>query len=331
MARICTAAGVKWLGVVSLDEALTLRTQGIRCNILVLSFYHPDKIAEAIKKNIRLTVYSARAAKKINTIAARLDRKASVHVKIDTGTTRLGLLPDQVIGEVKQIAALPHIRLEGAFTHYADAENPDQVVTHRQHSIFTEAITALQAHGISIPITHSACSAATLLNPKTHDDMVRVGISLYGLWSVESPRHRRALQKKLPLKPVLSWHTRIIQVKDIPQGAHIGYGQTYRASQPLRIAVLPIGYWDGYDRGLSNIAVVVINGVRCPVRGRICMNLTMVDVTEVPRVRPGDTATVIGYNKKAEVSADEVARWLDTINYEVVTRINPLIPRIVTK
>ncbi len=325
--RIVRAAGVRWLGVVSLDEALALRQARVGGRILVLSFFHPDRLAEAIRQNIRLTVYSAAAAHDIDRVAARLGKKATLHVKIDTGTTRLGIMPHRAVADIKKIAALRHCRLEGIFTHFADAENPNQRMTNKQQNVFESILAMLKDVGIHIPVAHLACSAAAILNPRTHADLARIGISLYGLWSVENGQ---ALRRRLNLKPVLSWHTRIIQVKTVPTGARIGYGQTYRVKQTARIAVLPVGYWDGYDRRLSNKASVIIHGHRCPVRGRICMNLMMVDVSRLPRVRTGDSATLIGYTGRASVTADELADIMGTINYEVVTRINPLLPRIIT-
>lgn len=331
IARLLSQMKVRWMAVVSLEEALELRSQSIHANIIVLSFFHPDKIADAVKKNIRLTVYSYHAAQHISRIASQLRRNVRIHIKIDTGTSRLGFSPDEVFTVVPRIAQLPRIIIEGAFTHFADAESPDQIVTTRQTQIFQTIMQKISEKGITIPIQHAACSSAALLNPATRGSMARIGIALYGLWSVESPSLRRRLKRRIPLKPVLSWHTRIIQIKKLKQGSYIGYGLSYKVRRPSTIAVLPIGYWDGYDRSLSNLASVMINGKRCPVRGRVCMNLTMVDITGAGRIRVGDTATLIGYNAHTSVSADDLARWAGTINYEIVTRINPQIPRIITR
>ncbi|MFA5134647.1 MAG: alanine racemase [Patescibacteria group bacterium] len=330
-ARIIKRAGVNWLATVNLDEALLLRKNGIAGRILVLSYFHPDKLADALKHNITLTVYSLHAAQQLDTIGRRIKKNAIVHFKVDTGTSRLGLRPEQSLKQIQKISTLKNVRLEGVFSHFADAENPTQRVTMRQIKKFSSLLESLSASGIDIPLRHIACSAATILNKASHFDLVRIGISLYGLWSVEKDGLPvQILHKNFSLKPVLSWKTRIIQIKEIERGSAIGYGCTYTAKKKLTIAVLPVGYWEGYDRKLSNTGAVLIRGMRCPIRGRICMNLTMVDVSHLKSVRTGDSATLIGKDGPQTITADELAEKVGTINYEIVTRINPLIPRIIT-
>jgi alanine racemase len=324
VARIAQSAGVKWFGTVNLDEAIELRQAGIKSRILVLSFFNPDKLDVAIKKNITLTIYSLSAANEINRLAKKYHKIVPVHLKIDTGTTRLGLLPANAILAVKAMTKLPNLWLEGIFTHLADAENPNQQSANRQVQVFNQVLDHLSEQGIRIPIRHLACSAATILNKHSHFSLARVGISLYGLWSIENNGTHQA---NLKLKPALSWHTRVLQVKTVPGGTRIGYGSTYRTKRSATIAVLPVGYWDGFDRKLSNNGEVLIRGHRCPIRGRVCMNLTMVDVSKVPAIRPDDKATLIGTDGRQTITADELAKRVGTINYEIVTRINPLIPR----
>lgn len=330
VAKIAVQAGVKWLGTVNLDEALALRRANIRSRILVFSYWHPNKLVEALKRNITLTIYSYSAAKQISLIAKKLHKKVKIHFKVDTGTSRLGARTNDAIELVKKVSALPNIQIEGIFSHLADSENPDQKFTNQQIDSFEKLLTSLEEQGINIPIKHIACSAATLLNKRSHFNLVRIGISLYGLWSVEKDGERvRKLHKQFSLRPALSWHTSIVQVKELPAHTPVGYGCTYTAAKRMKLAIIPVGYWEGFDRRLSNIGEVLIQGKRCLIRGRICMNLTMVDVTHLKNVEAGERVTLIGRDVKEEISADEIARKIGTINYEVVTRINPLIPRII--
>ncbi|MFZ6036070.1 MAG: alanine racemase [Patescibacteria group bacterium] len=329
MAPVLASMGVRWFGVASLEEALALRPLvSHSTRIQVLSYYRDDLLTTAITRQIRLTVYSYDAARRINSIAQRHHTRAYLHLKVDTGTSRLGVLPNEVVAIAQHIRGLSHCVLEGIFSHLADAENPNQRVTQTQLRVFTRVLESLTKNGLTIPIRHIACSAATILNKKSHFDMVRMGISLYGLWSIESSRTH--VHPGITLKPALSWYARIIQIKRLSRGTAIGYGQTYRVRRPMTIAVLPVGYWDGYDRRLSNKGYVLIKGKKCPIRGRICMNLCMVDVSSIPDIRAGDKATLIGYNNNKHISVEILANLMGTINYEVVTRINHSIPRILT-
>ncbi len=331
VARIAQKAGVKWLGTVNLDEALELRQAGIKTRILVFSYFHPDKLVEAVKKNITLTVYNYSAAREISLIAKKLHQTAKVHFKVDTGTSRLGARPEHALDLVKKINSLPNIQIEGIFSHLADSENPNQKFTNQQIDAFKKLITKLEEQGIYILIKHIACSAATLLNKRSYFNLVRIGISLYGLWSVEKDgSHVRKLYKQFSLRPALSWYTTIIQVKELPVGTFIGYGCTYRTLKRTKLAIIPVGYWEGFDRRLSNCGEVLIQGQRCPVRGRICMNLTMVEVTHLKNVKAGELVTLIGQDGQEMISAEDIAEKIDTINYEVIARINPLLPRLFT-
>ncbi len=324
-AKIFKQAGCQWIGTVNLEEALELRKNNITGPILVLSYFHPDKLAEAIKQNISLTVYHLTAVRTISRLAEKLNKTAAIHFKLDTGTSRLGVQADQSLDSIKKIKALPHLNLEGIFSHLADAEKPNQNFTRRQINIFEKIITQCQKEGITFPIKHIACSAAAILNKESYFNLVRIGISSYGLWSVEN---NGTYRPGIKLQPALSWHTRIIQIKTIAKGQTIGYGRTYKVKKEMRIALLPIGYWEGFDRKLSNNGEVIIGGKLCNIRGRICMNLTMVDVSNCKNVKVGDRATLIGTQNNSRITAEDLARRIGTINYEVVTRINPLIPRI---
>jgi len=333
-AKTFERAGADWLGVVNLNEALALKKTGVRKPIMVLSYFDPSlgslgHLTQAIKKGIRLPIYDLKTAKYLSSIALKAHKTAYLHVKIDTGTSRLGVFPSESVGFIKRLLNLPNLQLEGLFSHLADSENPNQTFTNQQINIFEKLIFKLEEQNINIPLKHMACSAATILNKRSWFNLVRIGISLYGLYSIENGLEK--IRRKYPwfsLKPALSWHTKVIQVKDLPAGTNIGYGLTYKAKCQTKIAVLPIGYWEGYDRKLSNQADVLIHGRRVPVRGRVCMNITMVDITDIPNVRVGDRVTLIGRDGKEEITTDKLAKKISTINYEIVTRINPLLKRV---
>ncbi|MBU0613105.1 alanine racemase [Patescibacteria group bacterium] len=329
-ARIFKQAGCHWLGTVNLDEALILRKNGIKGRILVLSFYNPNRLVEAVKQGITLTSYSLKSAQRLSKIGKKLNRIIKIHFKIDTGTSRLGLSPENAIVVLKKISKLDNIIVEGIFTHFADAENPNQSFTNKQIRVFNQLTNNLEKQGINIPIKHLACSASTILNSRSILNLVRIGISAYGLWSVENDSiNYSELRNKFNLKPALSWYTKIIQIKNINRGRSVGYGRSFKAKQNLKIALIPVGYWDGYDRKLSNIGEVLISGKRCRVIGRICMNLCIIDIGRLKNVRTGDKVTLIGTDGKNTITADELADKINTINYEIVTRINPNLPRII--
>jgi len=231
----------------------------------------------------------------------------------------------------KLIKKYPQINIEGIYTHYANIEDTtNHSYARQQLKRFKEAIELLKKNGIKIPLKHTACSAAVILFPETYFDMVRLGISMYGLWpSPETFVSAKEKSRKLNLEPALTWKTKIAQIKQIKAGTPISYGLTERVSQDSKIAVLPIGYWDGYDRKLSGIGNVLIRGRRCKVLGRVCMNMIIVDVSHISDVKLEDEVVLLGKQESEEITADELAQKIGTINYEVVTRINPLIPRIV--
>lgn len=332
IARLAQQQGVRWFGVVNSTEALALRSAGIWSKILVLSYTQRDQLTDLIRKRISLCAYNLESAKVINDVAGSLRLKAFLHAKIDTGTSRLGERWDAAVPFIMSIQHLPHVELEGLFTHYADSENPHQRFTQLQTKRLLDVTEALARKKVRVPYIHASCSASTLLNPRTRFSLSRVGISLYGLSSIQKDHLARTLTENIrSLRPVLSWHTRVLQVKTLRKGESVGYGRTYRTKRAMRTAVLPVGYWEGYDRKLSNCGIVLIRGKRAPVIGRVCMNLTMIDVSFLGDVHAGDRVTLIGRQKKASITADEIARQTETINYEVITRINSSIPRILVK
>ncbi|MFA5358526.1 MAG: alanine racemase [Patescibacteria group bacterium] len=313
---------VDWFCVVNLNEALTLRRIKIKKPILVLSYYF-EKIDLAIKNNISLVVYDISQAKNISAQAKKIKKIAKIHFKVDTGTSRLGIGETEALKLIKQIIKLPNVKIEGIFSHFAASEE-NQKYTDWQLEKFNALIKKLDKEKITIPIKHFACSAAAMVRTDSAFNMIRLGIGLYGLWpSKQAKKITRKIHPRFSLKPVLTWKTKVIAIKSLPGGTCVGYGCTFKSRKKTKIAVLPVGYYEGYDRHLSNKGEVLINGRRCPVRGRICMNLCIIDITNVKNVKVGDEATLIG----DKITADSLAEKIGTINYEVVTRINPLLPR----
>lgn len=319
---------VDWFCVVNLDEALELRKNGIKKPILVLSYYF-DNLELAIKNNISLVVYSLDQAKKISAAAKKIHKTGKIHFKLDTGTSRLGVREGEALKIIKEIKKYRNIKIEGIFSHFAASEE-NQKFTELQLKRFNEFIDSVETRlGASISIKHFACSAAALVRPDSHFNMIRLGISLYGLWP--SAQAKKITLKKYPkfnLRPALTWKTQIIQIKNLPAKTCVGYGCAYKTSRPTKIAVISVGYNEGYDRHLSNKGEVLIGGVKCPIRGRVCMNLTIVDITKAKNVKVGDEVVLIGRQGKQEITAEDLADIIGTINYEVVTRINPLLKRI---
>jgi alanine racemase len=287
------------------------------------------ELGEAVRADLRLTVFNR------ETIAAlaRLEGMpgpAGVHVKVDTGTSRQGVLPRDLEDFLRMVRGTRNVRLEGLSTHYANIEDTlNHEYAEMQLARFNEALAVTERVAGRPPYIHTACTAAALLFSSTHFTMLRTGIGLYGLWpSRETMVSAREKGGPVPdFRPVLSWKTRLVQVKDLPEGAYVGYGCSYRTMRPSILGVLPVGYADGYDRALGNHAHVLVRGRRAPVIGRICMNLCMVDLTDVPGARLEDEVMLMGSSGKERISAETMAEWANTINYEIVTRISPLLPR----
>jgi len=328
IAKICDQhEAVDLICTVSLSEALFLRSIGIQKSLLVLSILDGN-LDEAIAQDIDLVVYDLTIAKELDRIGKILGKKARVHVKVDTGLSRLGLLKNDAILFVQTLSLLDFIHVRGLFTHFAYSESDDQTFTNYQIDNFNFVVNTLETQGISIPLKHTSCSAAITANMNSHYTMARLGIGLYGLWP--SPENRHITQTDFPqfsLKPVLSWKTRVIQIKEIPADSYVGYDCTHHVTHDSKIAILPVGYWDGYDRRLSNTGKVMVNNHIVPVVGRVAMNLMMIDVTGI-NVVPGDEVTLLGNH--AGITADDIAQACQTINYEIVTRINPTLTRIIT-
>jgi len=320
---------VDWFGVNSLEEGMILRQIEIKQPILVLGSLSPLSLAEAIKNDLSFVVFNLKTVKKACQEAKKLSRKAKVHLKVETGTNRLGVAGKELVQLAKFCSQQKEIFLEGIYTHYANIEDTlDPDFAQEQLQKFKEAVQLIEDEGIEIPIKHTACSATAILFKSTYFDLIRLGIGLYGLWPSRETKVS-ALEKeiKIKLKPALTWKTRIAQIKKIKKGETVGYGRTFTTKRTTKIAILPIGYGDGYDRKLSNQGRVLIKSRFAPVIGRVCMNMIMVDVTDISRVKIEDEVVLLGKQGREEITAEELAQKIGTINYEVVTRINPLIPR----
>lgn len=318
-------AGVSAMAVVSLKEALTLRAWGIKKRLLVLGFFQTctdQELALVPELDIELPLYALADAKRLERIST--PHPFRVHVKLDSGTRRIGLKEKELTTLIHIVQASRRLTLAGVFTHFAESESADQTFTNAQLTRFRRFVSRLRLQ--RDVLIHSACTAALLSQPGSRGNAVRLGLGLYGLWP--SPASMTFAPPDFWLQPVLTWKTSILQVKSVTAGSSIGYDRTYIMRRSSRIAVLPVGYFDGLDRGLSNRGEVLIHGQPCPIRGRVCMNLTMVDVTDLKtHPQPGDEVVLLGRQEAAVISADEMAELAKTIAYEVVTRLNPLIPR----
>jgi len=332
VAGLALEHGVDWLGVNSVEEGAALREAGFRSPVLVLGYTPFDALEEAVSRELRLIVYNRETVERLARAARRLGKKAVVHLKVETGTRRQGVEVRDVGPFAQSIRRHPELVLEGISSHFANIEDTTKHdYPRRQLEAYEAACRTLRSSGVRVPVKHMSCTASTILFPETEFSMARVGIGLYGYWPSKET-YVSCLQKKrrpLSLRPVLSWRARIAQVKRVPPDSCVGYGCTYKTTRPTVLAVIPVGYFDGYDRGLSNAGHVLVRGRRAPVRGRVAMDFFMADVTDIPGVRLEDEATLLGADGQERITADDLAGLAGTISYEVLARLNPLIPRIV--
>ena len=332
VSQTAVAAGADWLGVQSLEEGVLLREKGFTCPILVLGYVPFEGLKEAVVHELRLTVYNFETLDRLAQACRQLRRKANLHLKIETGTYRQGITEEDVLSFARKAREFPELVLEGISSHFANIEDTtDHSYAQNQLDTFKKVLRMLEKNKIEILLKHMSCSASAILFPDTYFDMVRAGISIYGLWPSKETFLSCRLRNREPLllRPVLSWKTRVAQVKKVPRGAFIGYGCTYRASRETTLAVIPVGYYDGYDRRLSNSSYVLVKGKRAPLRGRVCMDFILADVTDIPGVEVEEEVVLLGKDGEESITANDLASLVGTINYEIVARINPLIPRIV--
>ena len=336
VARQALAAGADWLAVARVHEGVALRRAGIGAPILVFGYTPPASAADLLAHDLAATVYDFDTARAYSRVAVTTDRNLRLHLKVDTGMGRLGMMPElrgfsatgkAVSGNpvfvADAIAHLPGIELEGVYTHFAAADHADQGFALAQLERFTDFLDHLYYAGLDIPLRHAANSAATISLPDAHLDMVRCGIAIYGLYPSAAVGSAR-----VALTPAMALKCRIVQVKAVEAGFPVSYGMTHVTEAATVIATVAAGYADGLSRRLSNAGEMLVGGRRVPIVGRICMDLTMLDTGGVPEAQVGDEAVIFGAQGEGMITVDEVAARLGTINYEVVTGVAARVPRV---
>ena len=329
VAQTLQTAGADWFGVSNLEEAIRLRQAGITRPILILSYTPPEEAARLASFDITQTVISEEYARALQREASRAGVTVTIHIKLDTGMSRVGFFYHDaqadaaVVDAVAQVCGLENLNAQGIFTHFACAdEQTGEAVTRRQYALFLQAVEALSLRGIAFEIRHCCNSAATLRFADMHLDMVRPGLILYGLFP------SAFLNRRLPLKAAMSLKTVVSLVKEVPPHTAVSYGGTYETTETTRVATVPIGYADGYPRALSNHAHMLVAGQKAPLIGRVCMDQSLLDVTAIPTVADGMTVTVFGDDGTVSLPVEEMAAWSGSINYETVCLIGKRVPRI---
>ena len=335
MCRVAGSAlenGASALGVARLAEGIGLREHGFSAPVLVMGYTSARFASEIVAHNLIQTVWSEDDARAFSESASTAGTTMPVHFKVDTGMGRLGKnmmtgddreAIDKTVREIRAVADLPGIFLEGVYTHFASADEKDKTYARAQLDLFLRLIDQLKTAGLSTVICHAANSAAVIDLPETHLDMVRTGIAIYGLYPSTAVNRQR-----VSLQPAMTLKTRIVQLKQVPAGTRISYGSTYTTPRPTTLAIVPIGYADGYSRLLSSAGFMLVAGKKAPVVGRVCMDLTVLDVGGIDGVAVEDEVVVFGKQGATEISVDEIAAMLNTIPYEVVTTVTDRVPRV---
>jgi len=331
VAGIAGRSGIDAFGVDAIDDALKLREMYPSALILTLGYTMMDRFKEALQSNIHLTLYDREGIEQAQSVGRELAKTFAIHLKVETGTMRQGVSMDELSDLARILARCDRVSLEGVSTHFAnieDSENPEFAA--HQFSLYEQALAILAEHQITPPWRHCACSAAIFLYPQTHQSLVRAGISMYGIWPSELVENTvRRLNLGCDLKPVLTWKSRVAQIKSVNMGTPVGYGLTEVMKRSGRLALIPVGYFDGYDRLLSSKGEVLIKGARCKVMGRVCMNMMVVDVSQIPQLEKEEEVVLLGTDGRHRVSVEEIARLTQTVPYEVLARINPELPRVI--
>lgn len=324
VSKICCDNGADYLGVAILEEGIFLRENGVQAPILILGATFPERADDVIKHDLIQGVSSVAIIQSLGQVAREMKKTARVHIKIETGMNRIGATPGtdmtNLVEELKKNQDC--IKVEGAFSHFAKADEKDKSYAAIQYDNFSKGLDQLTGAGFNNILFHMANSAGIIDLPETHLDMVRQGISLYGYYP------SREVRQDVDLKPALSWITHVAHIKVISEGEFVGYGCTYAAKKESIIATLPVGYADGYPRALSNCGSVLIHGSKAPVVGRVCMDQLMVDVSLIGGVKAGDQAILIGQQGDAAITAEDMANQIGTISHEILTGIATRVPRI---
>lgn len=326
--------GAGGLGVARLEEGVELRRAGIDVPILVFGYTSPENADAVIENDLTITVAGCDIAEQLSVKALQKGKRIRIHFKIDTGMGRIGIFTKEghpgcpgsnsrFVDEIVRIQKLQGVELEGIYTHFAQADHADKTYTMAQLRIFNAFIDSLKEKGVDVPIRHTANSAAAIEMPETHFEMIRPGISVYGLYPSDD------VDKNLiDLKPAMQLKAKIVGLKSVPAGFKVSYGSTYVTDADTVIAVVPIGYADGFSRLFSNNGSMLVHGVRCPIVGRVCMDLTMIDVGHLDNVCIEDEVVIIGRQDDGFISADELAENVKTINYEIVSALTSRVKRV---
>lgn len=305
------------------EEAMTLRNSGIEKPILVLGYTFPESYEDIIANDIRPVIFKEDMARGLSEEAVRQGRRVYCHLAVETGMGRIGVEADESSVElVQEIASMPNLVLEGIFTHFAKADQRDKIPTYEQIEKFNKYFELLHREGVDFWLRHSSNSAGILEIREANMDMVRAGISMYGLWPSRDVKH------DIELRPALALKSHIVYIKEVPPGYEVGYGGSWRSRRESRIATIPVGYGDGYPRALSNRGYVLIRGKRAPIAGRVCMDQMMVDITNIPDAEDYDEVTLIGRDGEEEITVESLANIYGGFNYEIVCCFTKRVPRI---
>ncbi len=321
IAKRAVAEGATMLAVGSVADGIALREAGIEVPILVLVHTRDDDLALAVRHHLRLSISDFATAERLGDIARRAHTVTHIHCEIDSGMGRQGLLLDAAAAELRNMTRISHVDIEGIYTHFATADTPEDGFAENQLRGFKQLIKTLDADGVPYEMIHAANSAGALFFPASHLDLVRPGLITYGVW----PGKERPAD--CAFRPVASWTTHVVLVRQMPGGVSLSYGRTYSTPSPSRIAAIPIGYSDGYPVALSNKGEVLIRGKRCPVRGRVTMNEILVDVSHVPDAAPGDKVTLIGAEAGETITVEELATKAELVPHNILTNIGPRVTR----
>jgi alanine racemase len=322
VAQAALEAGANRLAVHRASEGVELRKAGIEAPILVMGYTPPDDAALITQWHLTPSLITLEFARALSAQASSLGINVPVHIKVDTGMSRFGLLPDEVLEFLRGLRDLPGIFPEGLFTHFATADWEDASFTHHQLNSFQVILDAARRDGFDLPVCHAANSGAAMRLPETHFNAVRIGIALYGLDPSEQ------WQPVFEIRPALTLKSIVSRVRELPAGSGVSYGLTYVTRGKTRAALVPVGYGDGYHRSLSNRGCVLIHGQRAPILGRVCMDQFVVDVSAIADVKQDDEVVLIGKQGNDQIRAEEVAQLAGTINYEVTTSLLPRLPRL---
>jgi alanine racemase len=333
-AKAAVESGVDYLGAGVIEEGIDLRKNGITNPILILGSIFPDETPDLVHHNLSTILCTSQLAQSLSKEAEKQGKSVNVHIKVDTGMNRLGVHPENLLELIKEIGSLPGLKIEGLSTHFSSADDEDISITNNQIKLFQKILAEMQEMGVQPPLTHLANTSALFRFPESHSKMVRPGLILYG--ALPSPVLQPVVQdicKKENLEnfqPVMQWKSKIILLKSVLKGQPLSYSRKYFTQRESLIATLPIGYADGLHRDLSNKMEVLITGKRAPQVGTICMDMTLIDVTEIPNVKLGDEVVIFGRQGAEEIQVEELAEKGNTIPYELLCNVGKRVPRVYT-